>query len=180
MEFKILPGQKAPQLKLGLTDGGTYDLGAETPENFSLVAFYRGLHCPLCKGYLEELAGKLDDFAELGVGVVAASMDPRERALKTAEEWDLGELRVGYNLTAEDARNWGLFISEAAKDPEPPFFTEPALFLLRPDGTIYSEHVQSVPFARPRWDDVISSVKFVLDKDYPARGTVTTRVQEAV
>lgn len=180
MEFKILPAQKAPQLKVALTDGGNYDLSAETPKSFSLVVFYRGLHCPLCKGYIEELAGRLDSLADLGVGVVAVSMDARERATKTTQDWNLGALRLGFNLTAEDARNWGLFVSEAVKDSEPPYFTEPALFLVRSDGTIYSQHVQNVPFARPRWDDYISSIEFVLKKDYPVRGTVASRAREVV
>lgn len=179
MEFKILPGQKVPQLKVALTGGGSYELGVEHPEAFSLVVFYRGRHCPICKAYLEDLTGRLAAFAELGVAVVAVSMDPRERAMKTAEEWQVDGLRVGYNLTAEDARDWGLFVSEAAKDSEPPYFTEPALFLVRPDGTLFSQHVQNVPFARPQWDDLLSGIKFILENDYPLRGTVATRTHQS-
>lgn len=180
MEFKILPGRQAPRLEVAMTSGESYKLGIERPDSFSLVVFYRGLHCPICKTYLEALANRLSAFAELGVGVVAVSMDSRDRAMRTAKDWDIGELRVGYDLTAEDARDWGLFISESVKDSEPAYFVEPALFLIRPDGTLFSQHVQSVPFARPRWDDVTAGIRFVLEKDYPPRGTVGTRIKDRV
>lgn len=41
----LFPRQPAPMLKVSLA-GGVFDLGMETPEHFSLVVFYRGLHCP--------------------------------------------------------------------------------------------------------------------------------------
>ena len=56
---------------------------------------------------------------------------------------------------------------------EPDLFSEPALYLVKPDGTLYFGAVQTMPFARPHFDDVVGAVKFVLEKDYPARGEVT-------
>ena len=52
MSQKLMPGAQAPSLKLPLVGGGTFDLAAEKPENFTMVLFYRGYHCPVCKGYL--------------------------------------------------------------------------------------------------------------------------------
>jgi hypothetical protein len=49
-------------------------------------------------------------------------------------------------------------------------FNEPGLFLVRPDGTLYWAAVQSVPFARPHFDEVLKAVDFIKSKDYPARG----------
>ena len=47
---------------------------------------------------------------------------------------------------------------------------EPALLVFK--GTDYHMGwVQSVPFARPALDDVVSSIEFVEKKDYPPRGT---------
>ena len=62
---------------------------------------------------------------------------------------------------------------------EPPFFPEPGLFLVRPDGTLFFSSVQSMPFARPHFDDVLSAIDYVLKHDYPPRGEVVD-VREAV
>lgn len=55
---------------------------------------------------------------------------------------------------------------------EPALFPEPGLFLVRPDGTLFFSSVQSLPFARPRFDDVLGAIDYVLKTDYPPRGEV--------
>ena len=55
---------------------------------------------------------------------------------------------------------------------EPALFSEPGLFLVRPDGTIYFGSVQTMPFARPAFAEILGATKFVLEKGYPARGEV--------
>ena len=55
---------------------------------------------------------------------------------------------------------------------EPALFPEPALYLVRADGTLYFGSVQTMPFARPHFADILSAVDFVVAKDYPARGEV--------
>ena len=63
---------------------------------------------------------------------------------------------------------------------EPDLFSEPALYLVRPDGTLYFGAVQTMPFARPHFDDIVTAVKFVLEKDYPARGEVVELPEKAL
>jgi hypothetical protein len=53
---------------------------------------------------------------------------------------------------------------------EPRQFNEPGLFLVRPDGTLYWATVQSVPFARPQFDEVLKAIDFIRAKDYQPRG----------
>lgn len=107
----------------------------------------------------------------MGVGsVVAVSGDDEQRASNAAQDWQLGDLPVAYGLTVEEMRGWGLYVSKGVKEPEPELFNEPALYLVRPDGSIYSAHVQSTPFAGPHLDNLIHAIEFVNDKDYPARG----------
>ena len=40
-------------------------------------------------------------------------------------------------------------------------FREPGLVLVPSDGTLYWAAVQSVPFARPHFDEVLSAVDFI-------------------
>lgn len=171
MSEKLTPDAQVPALKLPLVGGGTFDLSKETPENFTMVLFYRGLHCPVCKNYLGGLAAILEDFEAAGFSVVVASMNGKDLAEKAAAEWDLGKTRVAYDVTMEDAKNWGLWISKAFKDVEADFFTEPGLFWVRPDGKLYLADISNMPWARPDLQMLLSKVGYALENNYPARGT---------
>lgn len=164
------PAQPAPALDVPLSAGGRFDLAEQRPETFTVVVFYRGLHCPICKTYLQELAAKWQAFTERGCKLVTVSCDDADRAAESRREWQLGDLPVAYGLTIEAARDWGLFVSKAIKDGEPPQFCEPGLFLVRPDGTLYMASIASMPFARPKLDELLSAISFVTEKDYPPRG----------
>jgi peroxiredoxin len=166
----IKPNIPAPKLEVSTLGETTWKLSEQQPEGFTLIVFYRGLHCPLCKKQLQELKDKLDDFRDQGVEVIAVSGDDRERAEQTQREWKLEGLRIGYGQTIESMREWGLFVSQAINEKEPSQFSEPGLFLIRPDGILYYAAIQSMPFARPPLDDLIGAIKFVRQNGYPARG----------
>ncbi len=135
-----------------------------------MIVFYRGLHCPVCRAYLAELDRKLDEFTRRGVEVMAVSGDDAERARRAVEEWKLERLAVGYGQTIASMREWGLFVSHGIKEPEPDHFGEPGLFLIRPDGAVYYVAVNSMPFGRPRLDDMLGALDFIIARNYPARG----------
>lgn len=170
----LIPRRPVPALQLPLIGGGRFVLGAEPGERFDLLVFYRGLHCPLCAKYLLELSRLHGEFAARGVAVLALSSDNAERAAAMAEKVG-GGLRFGYGLNLHSARQWGLYISASRGKTslgieEPPLFSEPGVFLVRPDGTLYYAAVQSMPFARPGFADLLGAVDFAIAKDYPARG----------
>jgi len=171
MSQKLMPAAQAPALELPLVGGGTFKLADEKPENFTMVLFYRGYHCPVCKGYLGNLAALLSDFESAGFNVVIASMNDEELATKAAQEWDLGNTRVAYGLTLEQAKDWGLWVSKAFKDVEADFFTEPGLFWIKPDGSLYLADISNMPWARPDLGNLLSKVPYALEHNYPPRGT---------
>ncbi|MCC4213009.1 peroxiredoxin-like family protein [Leeuwenhoekiella parthenopeia] len=164
------PNQEVPQLDLNLINGTRWELSKQKPERFTLVLFYRGLHCPICKKQLKEFTSKLSDFEERGVNVIAVSMDSEKRAKLSAEKWETGNLPIAYELTEDKAREWGLYISHAIKEGEPKVFSEPGLFLINPDGTLYSSIIQTMPFARPDLDGLLKGIDFIKKEEYPARG----------
>ncbi|EFI52753.1 peroxiredoxin-like family protein [Afipia sp. 1NLS2] len=173
----LFPNQTVPPLRVDLAGGGRFDLASEQPSNFTLVVFYRGLHCPICKTQIKELESKLDDFEQRGVAVMAVSTDSKERAEQTRETWGLSRLRIGYGLPLAAARRWGLYVSAghgktSAGVDEPALFSEPAIYLVRPDGTLYFGSVQTMPFARPHFSDILPAIDFVVKNKYPARGEV--------
>jgi peroxiredoxin len=180
----LLPRQTVPPLRFQLAGGGRFDLSREAPSHFTLVVFYRGLHCPQCRNQLKDLESKLAEFEKRGVGVVAVSSDDAERGGRTKQDWGLPNLRLGYGLPLKVAREWGLFISAGRGKTsigieEPALFSEPGLFLVRPDGTLYFASVQTMPFARPHFSDILTALDFVIAKDYPARGEIASLPAEA-
>jgi peroxiredoxin len=170
----LKPGQPVPDLELPLTIDASFRLSQQSPEAFTMLVFYRGKHCPICKTYLTELGTKLDKFTQRGVNVFAISMDSKDRAMVSHGEWETGDLPLAYGLSEDQAREWGLYISEQRPgSEEPEHFSEPGLFLVKPDGTLYFAVTQNAPFTRPSLDELIQGIDFVLDKDYPTRGTLT-------
>nr|QCL10005.1 redoxin family protein [Rhizobium rhizogenes] len=160
---------------------GEFDLVNEAPSFMTLVCFYRGLHCPVCGNYLKELEKLTPSFAERGVSTVAISSDGEERAWHMAEKIGAEHLRVGYGLPLSVARQWGLYISASRGKTsigieEPDLFSEPGVFLIKPDQAIYWLSVQSMPFARPNFSEMIQALDFVIKNDYPARGEYTGAV----
>src|ERR1700752_3972947 len=93
-ERGVRPRQTAPNLVVQLTDGTSWILADARPRSFTMIVFYRGHHCPVCRAQLSELNRRLDELVERGVDVVAISGDTEEVAAKTVDEWRLDRLTV--------------------------------------------------------------------------------------
>lgn len=177
----LMPRQKTPDLNLPLLGGGTFDLASDGASLGTIVCFYRGLHCPICASYLKELQRLTPDFAERGVKTLAVSNDGEERTQEMADKVGGDDLRFAYDLPLAKAREWGLFISTSRGKTsigieEPALFSEPGLFLVNADQTLYYMSVQSMPFVRPHFSELLGAVDFAIDKSYPARGEYTGEV----
>ena len=171
----LVPRQAVPTLQVPTLAHGSFDLRDEKPAQFTMVVFYRGLHCPICTKYLLELGRLQSEFEQRGVHMIAVSGDNRERAQAMFDKLSAPNLRFCYGLALSAAREWGLSISTSRGVTsigieEPALFSEPGLFLVRPDGTLYYAAVQTMPFARPHFDELLGAIDFAVAKDYPARG----------
>jgi peroxiredoxin len=174
----LVPRQAAPDLQVPTLSHGRFDLATEQPERMTLVCFYRGLHCPICANYLKELERLTPAFHERGVSTIAISADDATRAQAMAEKIGASQLRVGYALPLDVARKWGLYISASRGKTsigieEPPLFSEPGVFLVKPDRSVYYLSVQSMPFVRPSFAEMVQALDFIIKNDYPARGEYT-------
>lgn len=171
--MKLIPKNKAPSLTIPRMGGGNWSLADQRPENFLLLIFYRGHHCPICKTYLEKLNGLLGDASKQGITVFVASGDTEERARKSWDEWKINDLDLGYGMTVAQMNEWGLYISSAIAEEEPSVFGEPGLFLIKPDLSIYYCAYNSMPMGRPDLKEVIKFVELIVKEDFPARGEKT-------
>jgi Peroxiredoxin len=171
------PGSKTPEMIVNSIKLTEWKLSISDPENFDLIIIYRGLHCPICSKYLQEFDKNFDEFLKLGTNLIAISTDTEERAIKSFKDWKLEKLNLGYNLDQKTAIEWGLYLSKGIPNPsltiaEPEFFVEPGIFLVDADKRLYFSNIQSMPFTRPPVRELLSGVKFAIDKKYPARGTL--------
>jgi peroxiredoxin len=166
----VKPRQPAPPLEVKLLDGGTWRLADAKPAAYEMIVVYRGLHCPICKTYIGDLEAKLPEFTKRGVDVIAMSTDSQDRAMRAKSEWGLNDLPVGCELSIASARDWGLFISRAIREGEPPEFSEPGLFLVRPDGTLFYAARSSAPWGRPPFDQMLRGIDIATERKMPARG----------
>lgn len=169
----LKPRQKTPNLRVPLVQGGIWSIDERKPTHFTVIVFYRGVHCPLCKQYVTELDRLIPEFHAAGASeVIAVSGDDVDRARKALVEWDIKNVPIGYSQTLDSMRDWGLYISKAIREGQPNEFGEPAMFILRPDQTLYAAIQTTMPFMRPNLKEAIETIKWVIANDYPARGEV--------
>lgn len=168
---KLVMGYPAPVLEVQTLDGEFWRLAEQTPENYTMVVFYRGLHCPVCQEYIAKLEQKLVAFQQLGIHAIAISGDAEERARQFQEKAKIQHLPIGYGLTPDDMSRWGLYLSQGHFDSEPALFSEPAVFLIKPDGRLYLANIGTHPFSRVDFDFLLNGMEYVIANNYPFRGT---------
>lgn len=177
----LTPRQPVPSLVVETLSGEPFNLTSDKPYFATLVTFYRGLHCPICATYLKELERLTPEFEKRGVKTIAISSDGEDRAKQMAEKVGAAALRFGYGLPLSVAKDWGLYISTSRGTTsigidEPDLFSEPGVFLVKPDSTLYFASVQTMPFVRPHFQEMVGALDFVQKNDYPARGEFTGAV----
>lgn len=177
----LIPRQKTPDLTLPTLDHGAFDLSTDGSERGTVVCYYRGLHCPICATYLTELEKQTAAFAERGVKTIAVSSDGEGRAREMADKIKADNLRIAYDLSLSKAREWGLYISTSRGKTsigieEPALFSEPGLFMVTPEQTLYYGSVQTMPFVRPHFSELVGALDFAINNKYPARGEYTDAV----
>ena len=173
-------GWKAPDFTLKGTDGAMHSLQEARGPKGTLVVFMCN-HCPYVKAVLGPLVRDAAELKRHGVNTIAISSDGEDRARLMADKIGADTLRFGYDLSLAKARDWGLYISTSKGKTsigieEPPLFSEPGLFLVSPGQTLYYGSVQTMPFVRPHFAELVKAVDFAIEKDYPARGEYTGAV----
>lgn len=171
----LVPSLPVPPLVVETLAHGVFDLAQDHGENGSLVLFYRGLHCPICVEQMALFETLQDRIAALGLASLMVSTNDADKARRTAEQAGVRTARIGHGLSLRAARDaWKLLISQGAgTETEAALYTEPATCLVKPDGTLFASWVQSVPFARPTVEMIVSGLEARLPRGYPVRGTYT-------
>lgn len=172
MSTKLNSGGTLPAFTLPLVPGGEATLGkVATPGAWQIVIVYRGLHCPLCNKYLARLEELREGFAKVNAELLAISGDPIEKARAMVENNGLN-FPVAYGLGIDQMRELGLYISDprGPQETDRPF-AEPATFALNGEGRLHLIEISNTPFNRADLAELLDTVDWVQENDYPIRGT---------
>ncbi|MDG2286633.1 MAG: redoxin domain-containing protein [Alphaproteobacteria bacterium] len=159
-----------PEVTLPTVGGGEAKIGGAS-DRWKMVVVYRGLHCPICKSYTAKVEALKDRFDELETDILFVSGDNAEKAKAFANEVGLN-LPVAHDMSVDQMRQLGLYVS----DPRPtetdrPFF-EPGLFVVNEKGQAHIVNVSNAPFVRPEPELIIRGITHIKKNDYPIRGTL--------
>ena len=96
-------------------------------------------------------ANQKAEFDKLGVTLVAASVDPIEKAQEVADEVNFP---VGYGVTREMANTLGSWWEERRQ------IIQPSEFLLGPDGKVMASSYSDGPIGRMDAEDIVKVFNF--------------------
>lgn len=151
-------GQTFPQLDVPAVAGGMLSLPGDLAGSFGVVLIYRGWWCPYCTTQLAAFARAAGTFAEIGIKVVALSVD--DEATSAALVTKLGlPFPVGHSADPDKvAATTGAFLND---DPR---CLQPTGFVLAPDGSVVNAVYSSGAIGRLEPDDVAGLVTYLTSR----------------
>ncbi len=155
---KILDtGDTFPDLKLRMLDGSEIQTKTALKNPWNVVLFYRGYWCPFCKAQLKSFQNGLERLSDEGIGVLAISVDPLEKAKETQEETG-ATFPIAYGVPVKQtAEAVGAFYNAAPTHTAP--YLQSTGFILGQDGRILVSVYSSGAIGRLTWQDVLALVQ---------------------
>jgi peroxiredoxin len=149
------PGDRFPALELTTPGGETVALPDALAGDYGVVLFYRGSWCPYCNAQLRAFQRAKDKLVEVGVRVVALSVDDEATTRETIAKHGL-EFPVGYGADAHAlAAATGAFVHED------PLYVQSTGFVLDPDGRSVVSVYSSDAIGRLVPEDVVGLVRYL-------------------
>ncbi len=151
-------GDSFPILTLDTVGDGTLSVTHHVAGHYGVVLMYRGSWCPYCNAQLAAFARLKDKLDELGIRVVALSVDGRADAATLVEKHRLN-FPVGYGVDAGAvAASTGAYVND---DPR---YLQSTGFVLDPAGKVITAVYSSGAIGRLVAEDVIGLVRYVKSK----------------
>jgi peroxiredoxin len=148
-------GERFPTLTISTVGGARLSLPDDLVGSFSVVLVYRGSWCPYCNAQLAGFARATDKLGELGIKVVALSVDDEKTSAALVAKLHL-EFPVGYGADADCiAATLGAYTND---DPK---YLQGTGFVLDPDGRVLIALYSSGAIGRLVADDVAGFVRYL-------------------
>lgn len=148
-------GQRFPQLEIAAVDGTTISLPNDLAGSYGAVLIYRGAWCPYCNAQLASFARAADEFAELGIKVIALSVDDEATSTALVNTHDL-KFPVGHSANADD-----ISAATGAFTNDDPHHLQSTGFVLAPDGSVLTAVYSTGAIGRLVPDDVAGLIRYV-------------------
>jgi len=154
---RLRNGQPFPSLQIAAVGGGTISLPDDLAGSYGVVLIYRGSWCPYCNAQLAAFSRAFDALSELGVKVVALSVDDEETSAALVAKHKL-RFPVGHSADADKvAAATGAYVND---DPR---YLQSTDFVLAPDGTVQVAVYSSDAIGRLVADDVIGYIRYLTE-----------------
>lgn len=166
----INPADPFPPITFKMMSGGTETV-ADSLGTWMVLIVYRGDHCPRCKTYVARLHELAGGYAERGVELRLATMDPEAVVRRTMDE-NKWTLPVAHSMSVEECQQLSLYLTdhEAGSELEGTPYAEPGLYLINPEGLTQVIATSNSPSVRPDLEVVLDGIIGTQDRNLPIRG----------
>ena len=137
-----------------------------------MAVIHRGLNYPICKTYTAKIKAQKDKFDDLETDIVFISGDTAEKVRDFASEVGLN-LPIAYDLSIQQIRQLGLYISVSRPNETNRPFPEPVLFVFNEKGQPHVVEISNAPLIRPEPELIIRCIMHIKKNNYPNRETLT-------
>ena len=148
-------GDIFPFLSIAAVGGGTISLPGDLAGAFGVVLIYRGSWCPYCNAQLAAFSRAAEKLADLGVKVVALSVDDAATSAALVEKHRLA-FPVGYGADAD-----AVAAATGAYTNDNPRYLQSTGFVLDPDGKVITGVYSTAAIGRLVAGDVAGFVSYV-------------------
>ena len=156
--LRLNNGDAFPLLTLDTVGDGALSVTHHLAGFYGVVLLYRGSWCPYCNAQLAAFARAREKLDDLGLKVVALSVDNKADATALVEKHSLN-FPVGYGVKAETiAASTGAYVNDS------PRYLQSTGFVLDPDGKVITAVYSSGAIGRLVAEDVIGFVRYVKSK----------------
>lgn len=155
---RVENGQVLPAFEVAAVGGGTLHVPQSLLGSYGVVLIYRGAWCPFCQAQLGAFQRVADKLADLGVKVVALSVDDEATTIGTIDKHKL-TFPVGHSADADKVSAIvGSYVNAE------PHYLQTTGFLLDPQGRVLNAVYSSGPIGRLVPEDVIGMVTYLKSK----------------
>ncbi len=152
-------GDVFPDLKLTLLGGEEIHTTKPTEHAWNVILFYRGSWCPFCAAQLKSFQNGLEKLSAEDIGVVAASVDAREKAEETRAQTG-AQFPIAYGLPVEEtAKTIGAFYDDHPAHTAP--YIQATGFIINPKGKVVLSVYSSGAIGRLTWQDALGLVQYL-------------------
>jgi peroxiredoxin len=155
---RLQNSQVFPAFEVPAVGGGTISIPQSLQGSYGVVLIYRGAWCPYCQAQLGGFQRASQKLADVGIKVVALSVDDEVTTKGTIEKFKLA-FPVGHSADVDKVASiTGAYTNES------PRYLQSTGFLLAPDGKILNAVYSSGAIGRLVAEDVIGMVTYLKSK----------------